>query len=280
MTDFRPVTKEQERARAKRRYERRQDRLAERQAEQQRMRVAAIVAVLLLALVGAFIAIAKSAGSDKPGSTSSSPASPTAPSSLATAAGCSPAPGVPGTAAELTKPDAAEVADVTGKRVIATIDTNCGQIVAELDGTNAPLAVASFVQLARLGYWKDAPCPRVTAGSIFVLQCGDPTGSLNGSPGYGFAIENAPADNVYKRGVLAMARQGDNAEGNGGQYFIVYRDSPIPRDNAGGYTVFGSVLSGMDIVDKIAAGGAEGGAPDGAPAFPISTLSVTTETKD
>ena len=245
------------------------------------MRLVAIVVVVLLLVVGTFIVIAKKVGHSD--SRAASPTGSTRSSASATlASGCTPPPVVPGTEGKLTKPSTADVTAVTGRTVVATLSTNCGDIVIDLDGATAPQAVASFVQLARLGYWKDAPCPRLTAGaaSIAVLQCGDPTGTTQGSPGYGFAIENAPADDIYRRGVLAMARPSANTEGNGGQFFIVYKDSTIPRDSAGGYTIFGRVRSGMDIVDRIAAGGVVGGGADGAPTFPISTLSVTTTTKD
>lgn len=273
------VTREQERARAKRRYARRQQAAVAAAAEAKRMRQAAIVVGVLLAVIGGFIVIAKQAGHSSTAG-SSSPSSSTA--SNPVASGCTQPPPIPGTEATLTAPSAAEVSAVSGKTVVATITTNCGDIVVDLDGRKAPTAVASFVQLAQLAYWKDAPCPRLTgaSASIGVLQCGDPTGTTNGTPGYGFGIENAPSDDLYPRGVIAMARPGNDAKGNGGQFFLVYRDSTIPKDSAGGYTIFGHVTSGMDIVDRIAAGGVVGGGADGAPTFPISTLSVTTTTKD
>lgn len=108
-----------------------------------------------------------------------------------------------------------------------------------------------------------------------MLQCGDPTGSGNGNPGYGYGIENAPADGKYPRGTVAMAPNDPNS--NGGQYFIVFKDTELPRTDGGGYSIFGTVSSGMDIVDKITTGG--NGADGVAPALPISTLTVTTETK-
>ncbi len=244
------------------------------------MRQVAIVVAVLLVVVGAFIVITRKTGRSTDAASSSGSPSSSASATLAT--GCTTPPLVPGTEGKLTRPSAADVKAVTGRTVVATLTTNCGDIVIDLDGAKAPEAVASFVQLARLSYWKDAPCSRLTAGSasIAVLQCGDPTGTSQGTPGYGFGIENVPADDVYRRGVIAMARPGNAKEGNGGQFFLVYKDSTIPRDSAGGYTVFGHVTSGMDIVDRIAAGGVVGGAADGAPTFPISTLSVTTTTKD
>lgn len=276
------MTKEQERARAKRRYERQQVREAEKAAEAKRSRQAAIVTAVIVAVVALFVVIAKTVGggsgsaTDTPSNTASTAAEP----SDALAAGCTAPPGVPGTTSQLSKPSTEDVAAVTGKTIAVRVATNCGDIEIELDGAKAPMAVASFLQLARNGYWQNAPCHRLTTQGIFVLQCGDPTGTSQGTPGYSFGLENTPTDDLYKRGVLAMARPAGNAEGNGGQYFIVYQDSTIPADGAGGYTVFGAVTAGLDIVDKIAKGGVAGGGADGPPTYPISTLSITTETKD
>ena len=120
----------------------------------------------------------------------------------------------------------------------------------------------------------------MTDESLKVLQCGDPTGTGQGNPGYGYAVENAPEDGIYPRGTVAMARTSDPKEGNGGQFFLVYGDSTLPDPD--GYTVFGTVTSGLDIVDKIAAAGvAPGGTSptDGFPAAPISILRVAVTEK-
>lgn len=156
--------------------------------------------------------------------------------------------------------------------VTATLATNCGDIVLELDGERAPVTVASFEFLAGNGYWQDSPCHRLTTSGIFVLQCGDPTGTGRGAPGYTFGIENAPADGSYPRGSVAMARAAD-PDSNGGQFFVVYDDTRLPVEG-GGYSIFGRVTSGMEIVDLVAAQGVDGGGADGQPAQPISILSV------
>lgn len=155
----------------------------------------------------------------------------------------------------------------------ATLTTNCGVITLELYGDKAPQTVASFVFLAEHGYWSDSPCHRLTTAGIFVLQCGDPTGSGTGSPGYGFGIENAPADGKYPSGTVAMARSSD-PNSNGGQFFLVYRDTTLPTDG-GGYSIFGRVIGGMEIVQHIADQGVARGGGDGSPAQPISLLSVS-----
>ena len=98
-------------------------------------------------------------------------------------------------------------ATAEGKTYVATVTTNCGDIELTLDGEKAPQAVASFVELAKQNYWLNSPCHRLTtAETLKVLQCGDPTGTGQGTPGYGFGVENAPEDGAYPRGTVAMAR--------------------------------------------------------------------------
>ncbi|GGL23501.1 peptidylprolyl isomerase [Phycicoccus endophyticus] len=254
------MTRKQERARARRRWAKQEAVRARKAADRERLRrVGAVVGVLVLVLgiMGVLgLTVGRSGG-----------AAPT------TLAGCAEPPEALGTGAELTLPDKKTA---EGKTYEATLTTNCGDIVLELDGTKAPQAVASFLQLAREQYWKNAPCHRLTTDDAFkVLQCGDPTGTGQGTPGYGFGVENAPEDGVYPRGTVAMARTSDAEKGNGGQFFLVYGDTTI--EDPDGYTVFGTVTSGLDIVDRVAA---EGVAPndtsptDGTPAAPISILRV------
>ena len=171
---------------------------------------------------------------------------------------------------DLPEPHPGEPATVT-----ATLQTSCGDIVLELAAAEAPQTVASFEFLAGEGYWDNSPCHRLTTQGIFVLQCGDPTGSGRGNPGYGYGIENAPDDGTYPPGTLAMARTQD-PNSNGGQFFIVYDDTRLPVEG-GGYSIFGQVTDGLEIVEAIAAEGGQGGSGDGAPAQPISILSVDVE---
>lgn len=268
------VTQKQERAAAKRRYERQQASAGRQAAQENRMaRMATVVVtvVLLLGLVGFF---GGRLSDSTPGATTPDT---TASSSALTAAGCPQPPTPPGpTTAKLDLPP---VATVAGKAWTATIATNCGDIVVDLDAKAAPQAVASFTQLATLNYWLNSPCHRLTAfPGLKVLQCGDPTGTGSGTPGYGFAVENAPKDAKYPRGTLAMARTQDPKKGNGGQFFIVYGDSELA--DPAGYTIFGQVTSGLDIVDKEAAAGISGDNPqDGAPSAPISILRVAVTEK-
>ncbi|WP_343036764.1 peptidylprolyl isomerase [Flexivirga aerilata] len=167
-------------------------------------------------------------------------------------------------------------ATAAGKTFVAKVVTNCGVITFELDGSKAPQTVASFVQLAGR-YWNDSPCHRVTTSGIFVLQCGDPTGTGNGTPGYGFGIENAPATGLYPAGSVAMARTQD-PNSNGGQFFIVYADTQLPTEG-GGYSIFGKVTGGLDIVQAVAKAGTENPSGDGPPKQPVSIIKVTVTEK-
>jgi peptidyl-prolyl cis-trans isomerase B (cyclophilin B) len=148
----------------------------------------------------------------------------------------------------------------------------------ELDGANAPQATANFISLAQAGYFEDISCHRLVTQGIYVLQCGDPSGDGTGGPGYNFGpIENAPANDLYTQGTLAMARRGGDGSSMGSQFFIVYQDSTIPSDEAGGYTVFGKVTSGLDAVQAIAAAGTADGSTDGKPAAEVKLSNVSVE---
>lgn len=178
----------------------------------------------------------------------------------------------PGSVKSWSRPPAANTS--LGKKWSWTIETSCGPILVELDGAKAPQAVASTIFLAQQGFYSSTPCHRLTTENIYVLQCGDPTGKGTGGPGYSYGpVENAPKDNVYPAGTVAMARQSGNGSSMGSQFFLLYRDSTIPSDAAGGYTVIGKITGGLDTVEKVAAGGVTGGIPDGAPARAISIVS-------
>lgn len=149
---------------------------------------------------------------------------------------------------------------------VGHLGLNGRNLKISLFGKAAPQATANFIALAKKGFYKGVTCHRLTTAGIYVLQCGDPKGDGTGGPGYSWGpIENAPANNLYKTGYLAMARQGGNGASMGSQFFIVYKDSTIPSDAAGGYTVFGKITNGMSVVDAIAAAGTADGSGDGKP---------------
>lgn len=160
----------------------------------------------------------------------------------------------------------------------STLELNGTPVSLELDGVNAPQATANFIALAQAGYFEQISCHRLVTEGIYVLQCGDPNGDGTGGPGYNFGpIENAPAGDLYAEGVLAMARRGGDGSSMGSQFFIVYQDSTIPSDAAGGYTVFGKVTAGLDAVKAIAAAGTADGSTDGRPASEVKLGNVSVE---
>jgi peptidyl-prolyl cis-trans isomerase B (cyclophilin B) len=163
-----------------------------------------------------------------------------------------------------------EDATVSGD-VPVVIASNAGDIPVTLDADATPCTVNSFVSLADQGYFDGTTCHRLTTQGIYVLQCGDPTASGAGGPGYSFGDELSGKE-TYKAGTLAMANAGPDT--NGSQFFIVYEDSQLPPS----YTVFGHVDdAGLTVVKQIAEKGTKTGAPDGPPKEPVEIESVTAE---
>jgi cyclophilin family peptidyl-prolyl cis-trans isomerase len=137
------------------------------------------------------------------------------------------------------------VPSVAGKRPRATIQTVRGPIVLELFGDAAPITAWNFLSLARSGYYRNTKFHRVVPN--FVAQDGDPRDDGNGGPGYAIRDEMNP--NRYERGALGMALSGPDTGGS--QYFITH--SPQPHLD-GHYTVFGKVVRGYDVLDRIVQG--------------------------
>lgn len=159
-----------------------------------------------------------------------------------------------------------------------SMQLNGASVGFELDGALAPQAVANFVSLTETGYFENVSCHRLVTAGIYVLQCGDPDGTGAGGPGYNWGpIENAPADDIYAEGVIAMARVGGNDFSMGSQFFIVYQESQIPSDSVGGYTVFGKLTSGLDVVTAIAELGTSNQGSDGPPLEPVVMTAISVE---
>ena len=163
----------------------------------------------------------------------------------------------------------------------ASIATGEGNIGLELDNAKTPCTVNNFASLAQQGYFDNTSCHRLTTEpNLAVLQCGDPSGTGTGGPGYRFPNEyptnqfrlTDPAMKtpvLYPRGTLAMANAGPGT--NGSQFFLVYGDSMLPPT----YTVFGTIdTTGLATLDKIAAGGVADGSNDGKPATTVTITSV------
>jgi peptidyl-prolyl cis-trans isomerase B (cyclophilin B) len=162
-------------------------------------------------------------------------------------------------------------------QVSASLSTNRGNIGLQLDNGKAPCTVNSFASLAQQGYFDDTACHRLTTTpQLGVLQCGDPSGTGTGGPGYRFANEyptnqyrlSDPALQtpvIYPRGTLAMANAGSGT--NGSQFFFFYADSMLPPT----YTAFGTIdATGLATLDSIAAAGVDGAGGDGKPAMGVT----------
>ncbi|MCI2420149.1 peptidylprolyl isomerase [Saccharopolyspora sp. K220] len=157
-----------------------------------------------------------------------------------------------------------------------TLQTSQGAIPITLDRAKAPCTVQSFGHLVGAGYFDGTDCHRLTTTEgLKVLQCGDPSGTGSGGPGYSIkdepptGLSPAPSPNdqsgavIYPRGTLAMAKSSQPNSG-GSQFFMVYQDSYLPPE----YTVFGTIgEGGLAVLDKVAAAGVQptNGEGDGSP---------------
>jgi peptidyl-prolyl cis-trans isomerase B (cyclophilin B) len=146
------------------------------------------------------------------------------------------------------------------RRYIAVLHTTQGVIKFRALTAQAPCTTFSFRFLAQRDYFDKTHCHRLTLQGIFVLQCGDPTGTGSGGPGYRFNDENL-AGATYPAGTVAMANAGPNT--NGSQFFIVWKDTTLSPN----FTPFGQVIAGMDVLRRIAAAGddSQNGPGDGYP---------------
>lgn len=153
-----------------------------------------------------------------------------------------------------------------GKMGKFTLVTNCGNIVIRTNGVKAPVTMTALTALAKGGYFNASLCHRLTTANIFVLQCGDPTATGTGGPGFAYLDENLPPQivNNYPAGTLAMANSGPST--NGSQFFLVYANTTLGSN----YTIWGKITSGLNIVTYIAKAGVKGGGPDGTPAKKIA----------
>ncbi len=272
-----------ERELARQKFERQQQRRTDRQQQRRRRnQVIAVVAALAVVGVAAFSLVYSSRDSSDP--TASTP-TPT-PSATSTGASLSPSSSPSASASSSAKP-CAEAATPTTKtqtwsappgtplkassQYFLTLATNCGDIDIEID-QSAPKTADSMIFLANQGYYTNSDCFRLTTGGLFVLQCGSPTNNGQGGPGFTVPDENLPSNgsNNYPAGTVAMANAGAGTAGS--QFFIVYKDTTLPAN----YTIWGKVVSGLDVVSNVAAAGVQGGGTDGKPAQPIVITKATT----
>ncbi|HEX3779357.1 MAG TPA: peptidylprolyl isomerase [Pseudonocardiaceae bacterium] len=155
------------------------------------------------------------------------------------------------------------------KPYLVTIFTTQGAITFKALTDKAPCTTNSFRFLAQRGYYDNTHCHRLTTQGIYVLQCGDPTGTGSGGPGYQFPDENL-AGATYPAGTVAMANAGPNT--NGSQFFFTWKNTTLSP----AYTPFGTVVSGMNVLARIAAAGEDdqNGAGDGYPNLYVGFLHV------
>ena len=296
-------SRERDRRRARERYERqRQIQLERRRKLRQRFGIGLAI-VCALGLIGGLTAVfvggsTPKAAKPKASASASPSASASATATTSAAAVKEPAThctyttsGVAAAAKKVSVPSATPNYKAT---YTAAINTNLGTININLLNSKATCTVNSFVHLASAGYFNASQCHRVTSTSgLYVLQCGDPYAQAStkltcsqaanspgtGGPGYEFASENLPTGAssagtvTYKAGTLAMANSG-GSNTNGSQFFLVYKDSTLGPD----YTPFGTITSGLDILQKVANAGTSctySGAGDGAPKEKVIINSVT-----
>jgi peptidyl-prolyl cis-trans isomerase B (cyclophilin B) len=268
--------KDRARRKARERYERQQQARLERQRKMRQRGGIGLVVLVVIGLVLGGIALFS-------GGTPKSQASPPKSSATPTASPSATAVAEPATHCTYTKSGAAArtvsvppaTPDYTAAYT-ATIRTNRGNIVINLLNSKATCTVNSFVHLAEAGFWNQSQCHRIsTSGGLYMLQCGDPyaTATTNltcsasskigtGGPGYGFASENLTGA-TYPAGTVAMANSG-TPDSNGSQFFLVFKNTSLPAQ----YTPFGTITSGLDILQNVAKAGtsctyasAGGGAP-------------------
>jgi peptidylprolyl isomerase len=146
----------------------------------------------------------------------------------------------------MTFPERPEITISPDKKYFATVETTKGTFRIELRPDLAIQTVNSFIFLAREGYYDGVTFHRVIPD--FMAQGGDPTGTGSGDPGYTLPAEFS--DVPFERGTVGMARQPQDPDSGGSQFFITYNDQYQPALN-GQYTVFGKVIEGMKVVDSL-----------------------------
>jgi peptidyl-prolyl cis-trans isomerase B (cyclophilin B) len=262
-----PGSKERQRRRAREHYERQR---AKRIARQRQIRKWFLVGVVV-AMVGG-LAAGLSLSFIGGGTPKASP-KPTPSATLSPSATASPTPSTiaepahhctyTSAAAAGSQPSLPPAAPDWAATYTATIKTNRGPIVIKLANSTATCAVNSFVHLAQTNFWNSTQCHRVSnEGGLYMLQCGDPnakastalacTGSKNvagsGGPQYTFPDESLTGA-AYPAGTLAMANSGPNT--NGSQFFLVFKNTTLQPN----YTPFGTITSGLDILQNVGKAG-------------------------
>lgn len=251
------------RRRAREQYEaQRQARLARQRRNRQRFGVGfAVLCVLglIAGLTTAFVGGGSPAAAKKPAATPSASATTSAAAVTEPATHCTYTASSAGTVSKAGLPPATPAYKAA---YTASINTNLGPIKIDLANSKATCTVNSFVHLASSTFWNSTQCHRVSdSGGLYMLQCGDPTAKASeklscssatlgtGGPGYEFASENLKGAS-YPAGTVAMANTG-TADSNGSQFFLVFKKTTLPAS----YTPFGTITSGLDILQNVAKAG-------------------------
>jgi peptidyl-prolyl cis-trans isomerase B (cyclophilin B) len=266
--------KDRQRELERARYERVQQRLAEQQAaSRKRNKIIAFSSAAALVVVGLGIPLTIHLASGK-SKTAAATSPSTAPSGAASSPGASPSTSAEQVGYQKTGQAASKDVGVpkysaadAAKPYTATLHLAQGDVTFSALTTKAPYTTFSFQYLANKKYFDGTKCHRLTTANIYVLQCGDPSGTGAGGPGYQFQDENLDGA-TYPAGTIAMANAG--AGTNGSQFFIVYQDTQLPPS----YTPWGKVTAGLDVVQKIAKDGVTDGSGDGAPKDTVTIKSV------
>ena len=250
----------QRRQAAQRHLQRQLERRAELARKRRRTLLTIVTVVAVLAVAGAVWLVTGLGGDDDDDtSTASGSTTPAAPAESPVppvvnpdgTVTCDFAPDGSDAAVGLPPDEAATPAQGTSTLAVTT---SAGNMTFTLDRAKAPCAASSFTHLAAEGFFDDTPCHRMVNQPTFgVLQCGDPTGSGGGGPGYRFFEEVTP-ETTYPRGTIAMANSGQPGS-TGSQFFLCFVDTQLPPD----YTPVGTVDdAGIAVLEQIAAAGNDG----------------------
>ena len=267
------ASSKRERELARMRAERQAARRAAAEAARKARQRAILMSVAALAVVGVVVGVfLATQSSDKKATSTLAQPTPTKSAAVVTPTATTPAVAGACTYASAAaaakpvsgKPPTSGIAKTTQK---VTLKTDQGTIELALNGAKAPCTVNSFTFLTKQKYFDGTSCHRLTTSGIFVLQCGDPSGTGSGGPGYQYADENLTGA-TYPRGTIAMANAGPGT--NGSQFFLVYKNTQLPPS----YTPFGTITAGLDVLDKVAA---KGSMPDGdgKPKLPVKIETAT-----
>jgi peptidyl-prolyl cis-trans isomerase B (cyclophilin B) len=275
-------SRERERRRARERFEQQRSVHRERQRKNRKRAGIGLAVLCVLGLIAGVTTILVSGGgtataAKKPAAKVSATASPTASPTASATASASPAAVIePAQHCSYTSSSAGSVVKSSiptaspdyKAAYTASINTNLGPITIDLANSKATCTVNSFVHLASDDFWNNTQCHRLsTTDSLYMLQCGDPTAKASqklscssatlgtGGPGYEFASENLPTAGssgsvTYKAGTVAMANNGSGPT-NGSQFFLVFKNTTLGPD----YTPFGTITSGLDILQNVAKAG-------------------------